>query len=106
MGCVDTEGALTSPDVEMIAEQLRVKLHGVIAFPVTPFHADMSLVGNLSQVISVPLVAWLAVLAGEPGHPGWKASLYFYAAMFFVASICWLFVDPRRMIVYADSPAK
>ena len=66
----------------------------------------MNTVGNLSQVISVPIVAWLAVLAGEPGHPSWKASLYFYAAMFFVASICWLFVDPRRVIVYADSPAK
>jgi hypothetical protein len=30
-------------------------------------------------------------------------SLYFYAAMFFVAAICWLFVDPRRVIVYSAS---
>ena len=61
----------------------------------------MNTVGNLSQVIAVPIVAWLATLAGSPGRPSWDVSLYFYAGMFFVASICWLFVDPRRTIVYA-----
>ncbi|HTR67642.1 MAG TPA: MFS transporter [Terriglobales bacterium] len=63
----------------------------------------MNTVGNLSQVISVPVVAWLAALAGTPGRPDWGVSLYFYAAMFFVASVCWLFVDPRRVIVYASN---
>jgi MFS transporter, ACS family, glucarate transporter len=63
----------------------------------------MNTVGNLGQVVSVPVVAWLATLAGTPGRPIWKVSLYFYAAMFFVASICWLFVDPRRVIVYSDA---
>jgi MFS family permease len=62
----------------------------------------MNTVGNLSQVIAVPIVAWLATLAGEPGRPSWHVSLYFYAGMFFVASICWLFVDPRRTIVYSE----
>jgi ACS family glucarate transporter-like MFS transporter len=66
----------------------------------------MNTVGNLSQVIAVPIVAWIATLAGEPGHPSWHVSLYFYAGMFFVASICWLFVDPRRTIVYAETPLK
>jgi ACS family glucarate transporter-like MFS transporter len=67
----------------------------------------MNTVGNLSQVIAVPIVAWLATLAGRPGHPNWSVSLYFYAAMFFIASICWLFVDPRRVIVYAENtPAR
>jgi hypothetical protein len=43
----------------------------------------MNTVGNLGQMVSVPIVANLAVLAGTPGHPSWKASLYYYAAMFF-----------------------
>ena len=47
------------------------------------------------------MVAWLAVLGGEPGHPNWKVSLYFNAAMSFIASLSWLFVNPRRVIVYA-----
>ena len=63
----------------------------------------MNMVGNLAQVISVPMVAWLAALAGAPGQPVWRVSLYFYAAMFFVASICWSFVDPRKVIVYSDA---
>jgi ACS family glucarate transporter-like MFS transporter len=63
----------------------------------------MNTVGNLGQVMSVPLVAWLATLAGTPGHPSWRVSLYFYAAMFFVAAICWVFVDPRRVIVYSEA---
>ncbi len=56
--------------------------------------------------MSVPVVAWLATRAGTPGRPIWKVSLYFYAAMFFVAAISWLFVDPRRVIVYADATAQ
>lgn len=62
----------------------------------------MNTVGNLAQVISVPVVAWLAVLAGTPGHPRWSVSLYFNAAMFFVAALAWLVVDPRRIVVYAN----
>jgi len=61
----------------------------------------MNTIGNLGQVISVPVVAWLASLAGTPEHPSWKVSLYFNAAMFFVASLAWLFVNPRQVIVYA-----
>jgi len=61
----------------------------------------MNTIGNLGQVISIPVVAWLAVLAGEPGHPSSKISLYFNAAMFFVAALSGLFVDPRRVLVYA-----
>jgi ACS family glucarate transporter-like MFS transporter len=61
----------------------------------------MNTVGNLGQVISVPVVAWLAAMAGQPGHPAWKVSLYFNAAMFFIAALSWLFVDPSRVIVYS-----
>ncbi len=61
----------------------------------------MNMIGNLGQVVSIPVVAWLAVLAGRPGHPSWKVSLYFNAAMFFIAALSWLFVNPRRVIVYA-----
>jgi len=63
----------------------------------------MNSLGNLGQVVSPPAVAWLAIWAGTPGHPRWDLTLYFYAAMFFIASIAWLFVNPRKIIVY--SPA-
>jgi hypothetical protein len=59
----------------------------------------MNTIGNLGQVISIPVVAWLAALAGEPGHPSWKISLCLNAAMFFVAALSWLFVNPRRVLV-------
>ena len=64
--------------------------------------AIMNTLGNLGQVVSVPIAAWLAVRARGPGHPNWKVSLYYYASMFFVASFCWLFVNPRRVIVHAE----
>ena len=63
----------------------------------------MNTLGNLAQVITIPIVAQIAIMAGEPGHPSWKATLYYYAAMFFVAALCWVFVDPRRVIVYSES---
>jgi MFS family permease len=62
----------------------------------------MNAVGNLGQVVSVPVVAWLAVLAGSPGQPHWGVSLYYNAAMFFIAAAAWLLIDPRRVIVYAS----
>jgi MFS transporter, ACS family, glucarate transporter len=62
----------------------------------------MNTVGNLGQVVSVPIMAWLAVLAGTQGQPRWGVSLYFNAAMFFIAALSWLLVDPTRIIVYAD----
>jgi cyanate permease len=55
-------------------------------------------------MVSVSIAAYLVVLAGTPGHLSWKASLYYYAAMFFVASVAWMFVKPRHVIVY--SPGK
>jgi ACS family glucarate transporter-like MFS transporter len=63
----------------------------------------MNSLGNLGQVVSPPAVAWLAVWAGTVGHPSWKATLYYYAAMFFIASISWLFVNPRKVIVYSEA---
>ncbi len=62
----------------------------------------MNTLGNLGQVVTPPLVVWLAILLGQGGRPSWKMSLYYYAAMYLIASVCWLFVDPRKPIVYAD----
>jgi MFS transporter, ACS family, glucarate transporter len=62
----------------------------------------MNTVGNLGQVVTIPIVAWLAIFFGTAGHPAWKVSLYYYSAMFFIASAAWLFVDPRRVIVYTE----
>ncbi|HTD24181.1 MAG TPA: MFS transporter [Terriglobales bacterium] len=63
----------------------------------------MNSLGNLGQVVSPPIVAWMAVWAGTAGHPSWKATLYYYAAMFFIASLAWLFVNPRKVIVYSEA---
>jgi MFS transporter, ACS family, glucarate transporter len=63
----------------------------------------MNSVGNLGQVVSIPIVAWLAVLAGTPGQPRWGISLDYNAAMFFIAALSWLLVDPTRVIVYGGT---
>jgi MFS transporter, ACS family, glucarate transporter len=62
----------------------------------------MNSVGNLGQVISVPIVAWLAVASGTHGQPRWGVSLLYYASMFFIAALSWIVVDPTRVIVYAN----
>jgi len=61
----------------------------------------MNTIGNLGTVVSPPVVAWLARWMGTKGVPDWSVSLYYYAMMFYLASFCWLFVNPRRVIVYA-----
>jgi ACS family glucarate transporter-like MFS transporter len=60
----------------------------------------MNTVGNLGTVFAAPLVAWLVVLAAAGGTESWNVSLFFYASMFFIASVCWFFINPRRVIVY------
>jgi MFS transporter, ACS family, glucarate transporter len=66
----------------------------------------MNTLGNLGQVVTIPIVARLAILAGTAGRPRWKVTLYYYAAMFFISSVSWLFVNPRRIIVYRPSDAQ
>jgi len=63
----------------------------------------MNSVGNLGQVISVPIVAWLAIAAGTHAQPRWEVSLFYYAAMFLIAAVSWIVVDPTRVIVYAET---
>ena len=60
----------------------------------------MNSFGNMSQVVSVPVVAHLAIWAGTRGHPNWQISLYYYAAMFFISAVCFIFIDPRKTVVY------
>jgi MFS family permease len=62
----------------------------------------MNSFGNLSQVLSVPIVVQLAMLFGTAGHPNWRVSLYYYAAMFFIAGFCFVFINPQRTVVYSD----
>jgi MFS family permease len=52
--------------------------------------------GNLGTVVSPPIVAYLA------RRGDWELALVYSAAMFFTASACWLFVNPRRVIVYSQ----
>jgi ACS family glucarate transporter-like MFS transporter len=58
----------------------------------------MNTVGNLGTVVSPPVVIYLVNLTGE-----YAVSLYYYSTMFLIASVCWLFINPTRVIVY--SPA-
>ena len=61
----------------------------------------MNTIGNLGTVVSPPIAAWLARIAGTEAEPNWSVSLYYYAGMFFIASVCWLFINPRKVIVYS-----
>jgi nitrate/nitrite transporter NarK len=63
----------------------------------------MNSIGNLGTVVSPPVVAGLATLAGTVEKPDWSVALLYNASMFFIASVCWLAIDPRRVIVYAPA---
>jgi MFS transporter, ACS family, glucarate transporter len=54
----------------------------------------MNGVGNLGTFVAPPIVAHLA----KQGQ--WELALVFSACMFFTACGCWLFINPRRVIVY------
>jgi MFS family permease len=56
----------------------------------------MNTVGNLGAVISPPIVKALS-------QDSWKPALVYSAAMFFTAAFCWLFINPRRVIVYREA---
>jgi len=58
----------------------------------------MNMVGNLGTFFAPPIIAYLAKDRGE-----WGLALVFSATMFFLACVCWLFIDPRRVIVYAPA---
>ncbi len=64
----------------------------------------MNMIGNMGTVVGPIAVAALATPEGQPER--WYLALTFSAIMFFIASLGWAFIDPRRVIVYApgDEP--
>jgi MFS family permease len=54
----------------------------------------MNMVGNMGTFVSPPIVAYLA----RKGD--WDLALVYSAGMFVAAAVCWLFIEPRRVIVY------
>lgn len=88
----------------------------------------MNMVGNLGTFVSPPIVAYLANttfretlpiqaattvgLLASPEYPtmlaatalssktNWELALVYSASMFFLASIGWLFINPRHVVVY------
>jgi ACS family glucarate transporter-like MFS transporter len=58
----------------------------------------MNMVGNLGTFVAPPIIAYLAKDRGD-----WGLALVFSASVFFLASICWLFINPRHVIVYGES---
>lgn len=62
----------------------------------------MNTVGNLGTVFAAPIGPWIAMSYSLNGRePNWAAAILFYAAMFALACGCWLFIDPRRVVVYS-----
>jgi MFS family permease len=60
----------------------------------------MNMVGNFGTFFSPPIIAWLAT-SGGPGAPTrWDLALVYSSVMFFIASLGWLFINPKRVIVY------
>jgi MFS transporter, ACS family, glucarate transporter len=59
----------------------------------------MNMVGNLGTVVAPPVVAYLA------SNGDWAWALAFSGTLFACASVCWLFINPRHVIVYADKSA-
>jgi len=62
----------------------------------------MNSFGNMGQVLSPLVVVQLAILFGTRAHPNWNVALPYNAATFFVAAVCFIFVDPRRTVVYSE----
>jgi len=59
----------------------------------------MNMVGNLGGAVAAVVVPKLAE------HGDWNSALAFSGAMFLISAACWLFVEPRRVIVYAETRA-
>jgi MFS family permease len=57
----------------------------------------MNMIGNFGTVVGPQVVVRLA------GRDNWMAALYFSSAMFLIAAIGWLFINPKRVIVYAPA---
>jgi ACS family glucarate transporter-like MFS transporter len=60
----------------------------------------MNGVGNLGTFLGPLIVEYLA------NEGRWELALAFSATMFAIASVCWLFINPMRVIVYAPADKK
>jgi MFS family permease len=58
----------------------------------------MNGVGNMGTAVAPTVVGYLA---GREGGD-WRVALVFSAVLFFMASFCWLFINPRKVVVYND----
>ena len=54
----------------------------------------MNMIGNMGTAVSPPIVKYLA------GKDSWEMALVYSACMFFIASAGWVFINPKRVIVY------
>src|SRR5262249_17875863 len=62
----------------------------------------MNMIGNLGTVFAAPTAGWIARRSSLAGiNPNWTAAIAFYAAMFAIACVCWLFINPRQVVVYS-----
>jgi MFS transporter, ACS family, glucarate transporter len=62
----------------------------------------MNMIGNLGTVFAAPMGHWIARRWSLDGDTeNWTAAIAFYAVMFGIACVCWLFINPRRVVVYS-----
>ena len=84
------EPSLSSPRQK--AEALLYLLAFIACIPAANW-----MIGNFGTVVGPQVVVRLA------GRDNWMAALYFSSAMFLVAALGWLFINPKRVIVYAPA---
>jgi ACS family glucarate transporter-like MFS transporter len=60
----------------------------------------MNMVGNFGTFFSPPIIAWLATSGGAGQPTRWDLALVYSSTMFFIAALGWLFINPKRVIVY------
>ncbi len=58
----------------------------------------MNGIGNLGTALAPPIIGHFAIERGD-----WGLALVISAVLFFTASACWLFINPRHVVVYSDS---
>jgi MFS family permease len=64
----------------------------------------MNSIGNLGTVFAAPMAHWIARSWSVDGTTeNWTAAIGFYAVMYVIACGCWMFIDPRQVVVYSPS---
>lgn len=67
---------------------------------VAPAFSIMNMSGNVGAILFAQAVPYLVEYSGS-----WDLVLFFFAGMYLLAALCWLFIDPNRSIVAPPDPS-